>query len=483
MRERLQGFIGPTYTTQSVSAGSQRLVNCYVEVGESAGEPDRVVYYGAPGRTRFATLPDAPYRAGCFQDNRLTAVVGGTYVEVFSDGTASIVGSVALDGQPGTISSNGALAGHQRFIVAGGRGYIHDLNANTLAQVTVAGFPANAVMGEFFDQYFLVLANGAFQISSLSDGTAWNGSDKAQRTGHADTLISFLVRPPHLFLFGTQSTEVWYNSGAASFPFAPVTGTQINQGIGAIWSAAVCDSSVLWLATNANGDRTVLRADQFQPTRVSTHAVERALRGCADVSDFRGYAYQEEGHLFYILNSVANAMTWAYDISVPAEYAWSERASWNTTTGQFGADRALGHVLAWNGRHIVGDATGTLYTQALGIYDDAGQVLRSLRRSPHLKQDLNRVFVSQLQLDLEVGQGLGSGQGSQPQVMLRISRDGGQTWGSELWQNVGPIGAYTQRAIWNRLGSGRNLVFEIAMTDPVKRAWIDAEIDVTVGTS
>lgn len=476
------GFIGPTYTTQSVNAGSQRLVNLYCEVTESAGEPDRVVYYGSPGKSVLSSLPDAPCRTFFYQDNRAFALAGSGYYELFSNGGSVLRGTVASDGQPGSITSNGQLAGHQNFVVSGGNGYIHDLNTNTFTQVTVTGFPKNAVMGAFFDQYFLVLANGEFQISSLSDGTAWDGTDVAQRTSHADKLVSFLVRPPHLFLFGTQGTEVWYDSGAASFPFAPVTGTQINQGVAAIWSPATCDSSVLWLAANQDGDRVVLRADQFQPVRVSTHALETALRACPDVSDFRGYSYQEGGHLFYILSSQANQMTWAYDISVPAEYAWSERASWNSTTGTYGADRAVCHMAAF-GQHWVGDTAGNVYQQALGLYDDAGHVLRAMRRSPHVKSMLNRVFVSQFQLDFEPGVGLSTGQGSSPELMLRLSRDGGHTWGSEQWVSAGPQGVFAQRAIWNRLGSGRNLVFEVAMTDPVKRAWQNASIDLTTGTS
>lgn len=65
-----------------------------------------------------------------------------------------------------------------------------------------------------------------------------------------------------------------------------------------------------------------------------------------------------------------------------------------------------------------------------------------------------------------VGAGL---PGDDPQVMLRISNDGGKTWISEQWRSAGKMGEYLRRVRWNRLGAARRRVFEISMTDPV--AW------------
>ena len=84
-----------------------------------------------------------------------------------------------------------------------------------------------------------------------------------------------------------------------------------------------------------------------------------------------------------------------------------------------------------------------------------------------------------LQLDLETGGGLNTGQGSDPQVMLRWSDDGGHTWSNEHWVSVGKIGQYGHRAIWRRLGMTtklRDRVYEVSMTDPVKTAIVGAEL-------
>ena len=57
--------------------------------------------------------------------------------------------------------------------------------------------------------------------------------------------------------------------------------------------------------------------------------------------------------------------------------------------------------------------------------------------------------------------------GTDPQVMLRVSNDGGKTWISESWRSAGKTGEFYRRVRWNRLGAGRRRVFEISVTDPI----------------
>ena len=75
---------------------------------------------------------------------------------------------------------------------------------------------------------------------------------------------------------------------------------------------------------------------------------------------------------------------------------------------------------------------------------------------------------------MEPGQGLQTGQGSNPQVMLQVSRDGGKTWGAELWRTLGAIGQYRTRANWLRLGRSRDWVMKFRVTDPVKPVFVAA---------
>jgi Phage stabilisation protein len=478
-------FIGPTYQTQSTKVGVERLVNLYVEVTEAPDEPTQATYYGTPGLERLTTLAGGAGRGIFAQDGRCWAVAGQVLYELeYPPGgavTGTARGTVANDGLPVTFASNG-IAGHQLFVVSGGNGYILDLNTDAFSPITV-NFPADCLMGAFVDGYFLALWADHFQISALEDGLTWNAADTARPSISSDHLRALIVNHREVWLFGEQSTEVWYNAGTGTFPFAPIPGVFIDMGITPRAAVTRFDNAIAWVGENHAGDRMVFRAEQYTPQRISTHAVEWALRSYETIDDLRAWTYQEAGHSFLVLTSPANGATWVFDASVPPAYAWSERGWWNGIVGVYEAQRQIAHAF-YGGEHICLDREhGAVYEQALGIPTDDGVPIRSLRRLPHANADNQTLFFAGFELLLEPGVGLDTGQGADPALMLRWSNDGGFTWSAEAWTSAGRKGTYGTRACWTRLGRGRSRVFEVVQTDAVKRAWIGARVDVTPGTS
>ncbi len=69
-----------------------------------------------------------------------------------------------------------------------------------------------------------------------------------------------------------------------------------------------------------------------------------------------------------------------------------------------------------------------------------------------------------------------------PSLILDWSDDGGQSFGSQLTVSLGKIGERRARAIFRRLGKSRDRVFRATITDPVKRIFIGAGCDFTVGS-
>jgi len=117
------------------------------------------------------------------------------------------------------------------------------------------------------------------------------------------------------------------------------------------------------------------------------------------------------------------------------------------------------------------------------VYQQEDRIIRRLRRAPDVANENLRTFYKKFELDLERGVGLPTGQGEDPQVMLRLSRDGGQTWGEPMLMSAGRLGVYTQRVIARRLGHARDVVFEITVSDPVAWSIVQAWLDVEPGTS
>jgi hypothetical protein len=290
-------------------------------------------------------------------------------------------------------------------------------------------------------------------------------------------VVGLIVDHREVWVFGDDSTEVWYNAGTADFPLQRIQGAFNEIGCAAPFSIAKLDNGVFWLAKDSQGQGMVYRATGYAGQRVSTHAIEWQIQQYSDMSDAIGYTYQQDGHSFYVLVFPQANTTWVFDV---ATEMWHERAGWHN--GEFTRHRGNCKTV-FNGEVIVGDyENGKLYAFRQDVYDDAGKPqrwLRSWRALPPGQNTLLRTAHHSLQLDCETGVGLNLGQGNNPAVMLRWSDDGGHTWSYEHWRTMGRIGQYGFRTYWRRLGMTvklRDRIYEISGTDPVKIAITGAEL-------
>ena len=470
---RFPNFVGPSYTSQSMNVDCERTMNFYPEVMESPGAKTNVVLYPTPGFTSFADLSPGPVKALFHMAGRTFAVSGYVFYEISSAGTSTVRGSVAQDANPATISSNGD-GGNQLFITSGDVGYCYNLTTNTLTTVLTGG----ATMGAYLSGYFVCLdaATSTFRISAQFDGTTWDPTQFAQRTLGADPWESMHVMHSEIWLFGEQSSEVWYNSGAFPFPFAPIPGAFFQQGTLSAFSPAELVGTRVWLSHNAQGAGMVLRNNGYAAERISTHAVEYAMQGYATIADAQSFSYQEQGHAFYVLNFPTARATWVFDASTQM---WHERGYWNAPLNSYDALR-VGSFCHTTNQNLVGDrVTGLVYRMSITTATDVdGLGIRRQRRARAINDDDDWILYGQFQLDMESGLGLNTGQGSAPQAMLRISRDGGHTWGNEYWASAGAIGQFSKRVIWNRLGRARNAAFEVTVSDPIPWRFTQAFLDV-----
>ncbi len=74
-------------------------------------------------------------------------------------------------------------------------------------------------------------------------------------------------------------------------------------------------------------------------------------------------------------------------------------------------------------------------------------------------------------------------QGADPEAILRWSNDGGFTFGTDRILKIGKAGKYRNRAIKRRLGSARDRVYEVVVTDPVYRVVVSANLNASSGAN
>lgn len=473
---RLPTFVSGSYPSQS-SLLSQRTVNWYVEQIQVPQATNQAALYPIPGQTPLMTLTDSGARALFTMAGRTHGVIGGGVYELFPmTGTSTRRATVTQDANLATISYNGK-AGNQLFLTTGANGYYLNLTTNAVTQVS----GLTATMGGMIDGYFVAFdgVQSQYRISPLNDTAGvWDPTQFLQRSIAPDPWKAMVIDGNRqIWLIGEESGEVHYDAGSFPFPFAPIPGAVFPYGTCAPFSVAVCGDRVIWLHQALSGAGRVIAASGYVPQPISSTALDTAIATyarTAGISDARAMVFDWEGHLFYVLTFPAAAATWAYDLTTNI---WIELGKWNNAANDFLAWAPAVHTYA-NGVHVVGDGSNVISTLdiASGTESD-GTAIRRLRRAPGIVYEYRQLTYKRLQLFLESGVGTQSGQGSNPMVMLRISDDGGKTWGNLRQANAGKVGQYSQRPFWTRLGVSRDRVFEITVSDPVPWRLIDAYIN------
>jgi hypothetical protein len=468
-------ILGSSYVARSVNAADSRMVNLFPEIvpneGKSAAFLNR-----APGLRLLATLGTGPIRGMWSPDpngSYAYVVSGDTFYRIDTSYNAQAFGNISGTGQV-SMSDNGT----QIFIATNPDGYVFNMSTQVFGKITDPDFPGAVTVG-YLDGYFVFNEPNSQRvwITTLLDGTSIEPLDFASAEGSPDGLVSLIVDHREAWLFGSNSVEVWYDSGAADFPLERIQGAYNEIGCVAAYSVAKLDNGVFWLGGDARGEGIVYRTNGYTGQRISTHAVEWQIQQYGDISDAIGYTYQQDGHAFYVLTFPSAGKTWAYDVSTQS---WTERAAW--VNGAFTRHRS-NCQMAFNHEILVGDYNdGRVYAFDLNVFADDDQPqrwLRSWRALPQDQNDLRRTAQHSLQLDAETGVGVVYGQGDTPQVVLRWSDDGGHTWSNEHWASMGAIGAYGTRTFWRRLGMTtklRDRVYEVSGTDPVKISIVGAEL-------
>ena len=471
-------ILGSSYVARSINAADNRCVNLFPEAipegGKEAGFLQR-----CPGLSLLANIGTGPIRGlwAFSSDAGVAFVVSGTSLyKIDAAFTATLIGAVSGTG-PVSMADNGT----QLFVACNGPSYIYNNTTSAFGAISDPDFPG-AVTVSYIDGYFVFNQPNSqlIWITSLLDGTTIDPLEFASAEGAPDGVVGLVVDHREVWVFGTSTIEVWYDSGATDFPLQRIQGAFNEIGCAAAYSIAKLDNGLFCLGADARGQGIVYRANGYTGTRISTHAVEWQIQQYGTLSDAIGYTYQQDGHAFYVLIFPSADTTWVYDVSTQV---WHERAGWSN--GAFTRHRS-NCQMAFNNQIVVGDyANGNVYAFDMDAYADNGQIqkwLRSWRALPSGQNNLKRTSQHSLQIDMESGVGLNLGQGDDPQVMLRWSDDGGHTWSNEHWAAVGKIGEYYKRVFFRRLGMTlklRDRVYELSMTDPVKTALMGAELLVS----
>lgn len=423
---------------RSKKSNASELINLYINL-EDAGSKTKALLVSSAGAEVISVFNY--YILGLYRFKGVVYVVTKDKLYSITKNSEggfdkTVIGSIGMVGKV-SFADNGI-----EMVFVGGGGYSYNPDTDTLKDMsTEAGwYPSNTVA--YMDGYFIFsrTGTGQFFISDLF-ATTINPIDWATGEAAPDDTVAVAVLNRQLWIIGEKSTEVWYDSGDVNFPFTRIAGA-VND-IGAMNYETV--SKALNDVFFVGDDLRIYQTKGYQLEPISTQSIEYQLKNC-DVTTLYGFTFHERGRWFYAI-TINDNKTLVYDLGTGL---WHTRES--DDVGRWKMDGVFSY---YDDGINYGYAKNNLYVISEDIHTEDGMNVKREIISLPLSNDVNRIRIHELELDMEVGMI------TPAEITLQLSSDGGKTWGNKMFASTGAAGQGLARVKWNRLGQHRNVVAKI----------------------
>jgi hypothetical protein len=471
------------YQARSPIANSQVCINLYPE-SNPQDAPFPLTHYPGPGLTLLSDFTStlSGFVRGLYQcsSGDVVGVIGTTVIKWPGAGSTYVnLGTLPSDtGKPVSICDN------QTDVVfadgTGGGWYAPITSLGTPGSLQTIADPGfyGSTRVDFIDTFLIFNKpdSPTFYTTTSNVLLPFDATYFAAKEGWNDLLICVAALHDNIWLLGNVTTEIWFNAGGATFPFARMPNSILQQGCVAPYSVVIADNAIYWLSKDRWGRNLLMRGEGYSAKRVSTFAVEDEWALYGTLTDAVGMTYQLSGHEIIGLYFPTGNAWWAYDASTQL---WHKRTHGDLTTPWLPFCMAgSGSVvdMAYPDAIIAGDRTGArIYQVDRKGYTDNGVVIPRQRSWAHLQDDGQRIYHSRFSLSF-------AGAAMSPDtISLDWSDDGGQTYGTAVPQTINnqTNGQYQ----WRRLGYARDRVYRATWSGSGEHALNGAWADVTPGAT
>lgn len=429
--------------------------------------------------------------------NRLYAVVGADVVYFNESLVPQHVGTLTTTTGEVFIAENTA---GQIAMSDGAHIYIYDQKTAVFSIATLNGTdPLDFKPGflSFQNTYFICASIGKpqWRLSLPNDGLQWpnDPAHVGQLTTKPDTVQAVVPMPGRgnmTFVMGNTVAEQWTFTGGAIFPWTRNNSISIDYGCISASSIAYQGNWIVWVGISEEAGPVIMYTTGADITEVSTDGIDYLLSTLKAPEDCSGFLVKLDGHLFYQVTFKTDNITLALDLT-PGP---TQNKFFSITDENMNYHPARKIVFFNNSYYFVSFNDGFLY--AFGTqytryeYENhTGEIPRVRICSPLRLPSQRPLIFKSLGFTIEQGQpnfdittfsefmiteitgdfmltedGLNlmitedsfddtSGiVVTNMEVLLSISRDGGETFGNAVSLNMNLTGQRLSRFIFQRLG-------------------------------
>lgn len=457
--------VGGTYLHKSRQSKKQ-CVNFWPQIQQDDEGKSVYILESFPGTTSFAS--------GSGMDRGMFEHLGTLYK--VNDTTLYSISSA------GVFTSLGTIAGASRCIFAsiGGSlliaadGVAYEWDGSTLTAGTDADFESPSAVTGINNTAVYDGNEGRFCTSNVGDYLNINALNYATAESDGDNLLRPYKFGDIVYMFGDKTIEPWwYNPQKFNPPLDKVQGGVIPVGLGGLYSVANNDRFLYFLGD----DNQVYRIEGSNAVPVSTQPITRQISNFTTISDCIGWTTTFQGADFYVMKFPTEDKTLVYQ----------QDGEWfNLSTGlDGGAFDGNSYAYAYR-KHLIADESGNVLEWDEDTYTENSATIQRTIDSAPINGALfgypgREMQMKGMKVVMQVGTGTLSGQGQTPQLMLSFSDDGGKSYSDELWEEIGEMGEYQREIIFSGLGSFRDRIIRLRVTDPVYVSIHQVMADLEVG--
>ena len=537
-------FVGGAYSGRSTNLNAQVCQNWYLEVDQQDGKHP-VALMPTPGAVLFSTTGTSAIVRGMFVwKSYLYAVVGDTLYKIATDGTASDVGTLGtstgkvwIAGGTTHLMLVDGTDGYYRTEAATSLTTITDVDFPTTPTSLAYQDGYFIVTEDGSDLFF---------ISGSEDASSWDGLDFAAAEDTPDDALAVFSHNRELWIFGDHTTEIFYNSGDTDFPFSRVAGGVFKVGVGAVDSIAAGPEGIFGLdhryqvrmIVGYQGQVISTPQIEYQIQSYTTKSDAIGYLYMQEGHSFYVLTFPSESKTWCYDITTGVWHTRSSGLAGGRHFSnccalfdgkvlvgdWQDGNIYELDLGTY-TDKG-NTIVRKRAAQVIHQGRKRLFHSQLEVEFEAG--VGSATGQASLTAVLTADVVTSVtitdggsgysvapQLIFSGGGGSGAvatatltagvitavtvitggsgytsaptitvaGGTAEPQAMLDWSDDGGHIWGNEHWVSIGAIGEYRNRAIWRRLGSSRERIYRLTVSDAVKAIVLGATLDAHSGVA
>lgn len=469
--------------------GSSHLINWYVDFIPNIDENKmQIIYRPVPGYELWLDVKsDGGEVRGAFEHKGIGyVVIDNRLYSITPNKTQTLLGTL------------NSLRGHvwitalsDEIVISDDTdAYSYIISTNNFAEITTGTLPSpvGCVISANQRIFYQIRNTQEWYLSNLEDARTVSATASFQTEFQADDALAGIVHENNIYLFGTNTLEIWEPSGSGAVPFDRMAGGVMHIGIAAKRTAKRVLNTIFFLGRDENGQLGAMQITGMNIAFVPNQDFfVETISEYQNIDDAFAWVWEVGGKHFWNITfptaETSRGRTWSYN---PKTQSWHELESWYDDYGFVTSlDRYRANCSLKLGRtQLIGDRrSGKLFVVSADIYKELSNEIHREVIGPNINKAGIKFSISDIVIRVERGQGLnGDVKGTDPILEFCYSKDCGRTYSNFIPLKIGKIGEYQKEIKIGSAGSASNFMIKMRCSDPVNITIIDVSAVMKAGS-